>query len=67
MATVAEHYENHLAPIYLWMAGGRQAALQSGSAEVAALHLPTAPGAVVLDLGAGFGMHSIPLAQRVPE
>jgi SAM-dependent methyltransferase len=64
MGTVAEHYERHLAPIYVWMAGGVEAALQAGSAEIEALNLPVARGAVALDLGAGFGMHSIALARR---
>lgn len=62
MTTVAEHYERHLGPIYVWMAGGSEAALQSGSAEIQALNLPVNQGDFVLDLGAGFGMHSIPLA-----
>lgn len=64
MTTVTEHYANHLAPIYLWMAGGPVAALEAGTAEIEALNLPLAQGALVLDLGAGFGMHSIPLARR---
>ncbi|HUL92420.1 MAG TPA: methyltransferase domain-containing protein [Burkholderiales bacterium] len=64
MSTAAEHYERHLAPIYVWMAGGAEAALQLGSAEIDELNLPLTPGAVVLDLGAGFGMHAIPLARR---
>ena len=64
MTTVAEHYATHLAPIYLWMAGGPAAALQAGAAEVEALNLPPVRGSVVLDLGAGFGMHSIPLARK---
>ena len=64
MSTVTEHYATHLGPIYVWMAGGPEAALQAGSAEIEALNLPLADGAVVLDLGAGFGMHSIPLARR---
>jgi 2-polyprenyl-3-methyl-5-hydroxy-6-metoxy-1,4-benzoquinol methylase len=64
MSTVAEHYEHHLGPIYVWMAGGAEAALQAGSAEIEALSLPVTQGALVLDLGAGFGMHSIPLARR---
>jgi 2-polyprenyl-3-methyl-5-hydroxy-6-metoxy-1,4-benzoquinol methylase len=64
MSTAAEHYEHHLGPIYVWMAGGLEAALQAGGAEIEALDLPAARGAVVLDLGAGFGMHSIPLARR---
>jgi 2-polyprenyl-3-methyl-5-hydroxy-6-metoxy-1,4-benzoquinol methylase len=64
MTTIAEHYANHLGPIYVWMAGGSEAALQAGTAEIEALNLPLTHGAVVLDLGAGFGMHSIPLARR---
>ena len=64
MSTVAEHYERHLGPIYVWMAGGAEAALRAGGAEIEALNPPVARGDVVLDLGAGFGMHSIPLARR---
>jgi 2-polyprenyl-3-methyl-5-hydroxy-6-metoxy-1,4-benzoquinol methylase len=64
MTTVAEHYATHLAPVYVWMAGGVEAALQAGAAEIEALKLPYADGAVVIDLGAGFGMHSIPLARK---
>ena len=60
MASAVSHYENLLAPIYLWMVGGLDAALAAGSADVA--ELTGAPGYAV-DLGAGFGMHSIPLAR----
>jgi len=64
MTTVTEHYATHLAPIYLWMAGGPEAALQAGAADIDALNLPVTNGTPVLDLGAGFGMHAIPLARR---
>ncbi|MFN0070917.1 MAG: class I SAM-dependent methyltransferase [Chloroflexota bacterium] len=64
MASVAEHYAIHLGPIYIWMAGGSEAALQAGAAEIEALNLPLADGVLVIDLGAGFGMHTIPLARR---
>jgi SAM-dependent methyltransferase len=64
MTTVAQHYAHHLGPIYVWMAGGSEAALRAGTAEIDALNLSLAPGAVVLDLGAGFGMHAIPLARK---
>jgi SAM-dependent methyltransferase len=60
MVAVAEHYANHLAPIYLWMVGGLETALSHGKADLATLM----PGCgLAADLGAGFGMHSIPLAQ----
>jgi SAM-dependent methyltransferase len=64
VSTAAEHYERLLGPVYLWMAGGAEAALGAGAAEVEALALPPARGAAVVDLGAGFGMHAIPLARR---
>lgn len=63
MTTPTEHYEHHLGPVYLWMAGGPHAALQAGREELQALDLPRAPGSRVVDLGAGFGMHAIPMAQ----
>lgn len=63
-STCADHYKNHLAPIYVWMAGGVEAAIQAGQAEIEALNLPASQGGHVLDLGAGFGMHAIPLARR---
>jgi len=60
MVAVTEHYAKHLAPIYLWMVGGIEIALRSGKADLATL----IPGSgLAIDLGAGFGMHSIPLAQ----
>ena len=63
MATVAEHYERVLSPVYSWMAGGVDAALAAGKAEIEALQLGLPAGAVAVDLGAGFGMHTIPLAR----
>jgi SAM-dependent methyltransferase len=60
MASVFNHYETHLAPVYSWMEGGIEQALSLGAADVAEF-LDTPGGAV--DLGAGFGMHSIPLAR----
>src|ERR1700733_13185935 len=64
MANVADHYETHLAPVYVWMAGGVDAALARGDGEIAALLPHLAKGTLALDLGAGFGMHAIPLARR---
>lgn len=59
MTTVRDHYERLLAPIYVWMAGGLERALATGEQDVADL----VPGrGLAVDLGAGFGMHAIPLA-----
>jgi SAM-dependent methyltransferase len=63
MASVAEHYERVLSPVYAWMAGGAEAALTAGNAEIEDLQLALPTGALVVDLGAGFGMHAIPLAR----
>ncbi|HEY6512988.1 MAG TPA: methyltransferase domain-containing protein, partial [Burkholderiaceae bacterium] len=60
MPPVAEHYEALLAPVYSWMVGGTEAAIAMGQADLA----PVLPGGTfAIDLGAGFGMHSIPLAR----
>lgn len=60
MASVTDHYESHLAPIYIWMAGGIEHALSLGRSDLGPFL--DRPGFAV-DLGAGFGMHSIALAR----
>jgi SAM-dependent methyltransferase len=60
MVSVEEHYESLLAPVYLWMAGGIEHALSQGLSDIADL---TERGGLAVDLGAGFGMHAIPLAR----
>jgi SAM-dependent methyltransferase len=64
MATVADHYKSHLAPVYLWMVGGLDAAVARGLTEIEAISPNLSSGITVVDLGAGFGMHAIPLARR---
>jgi Methyltransferase domain len=64
VTTVADHYKNHLAPVYLWMAGGFDAAVSRGEAEIEATCPNLPSGITAVDLGAGFGMHTIPLARR---
>jgi SAM-dependent methyltransferase len=63
MPSVAEHYERVLSPVYAWMSGGAEAALAAGRSEIEALNLALPAGAMVVDLGAGFGMHCIPMAR----
>lgn len=60
MHSVAEHYDTLLAPVYLWMAGGIDQALSQGASDIAGL---AGAGGFAVDLGAGFGMHAIPLAR----
>ncbi|HZT01668.1 MAG TPA: class I SAM-dependent methyltransferase [Steroidobacteraceae bacterium] len=64
MQSVRDHYASHLAPIYAWMCGGVEAALTRGEAELDALGLVPHATHGAVDLGAGFGMHAIPLARR---
>jgi SAM-dependent methyltransferase len=64
MATVADHYKTHLAPVYLWMTGGFDAAISRGETEIEAALPNLSRGSTAVDLGAGFGMHAIPLARR---
>jgi SAM-dependent methyltransferase len=63
MNSVSDHYAQLLAPVYTWMAGSVEAALDAGKAEIDALQLQLPEGALIADLGAGFGMHAIPLAR----
>jgi 2-polyprenyl-3-methyl-5-hydroxy-6-metoxy-1,4-benzoquinol methylase len=46
------------------MAGGFEAALTRGAAEIESLCASPANGLVAVDLGSGFGMHAIPLARH---
>lgn len=64
MSSVFNHYAKHLGPVYTWMAGGIDSAIERGAAELSVLNLPPSTGRVAVDLGSGFGMHAIPLARR---
>jgi 2-polyprenyl-3-methyl-5-hydroxy-6-metoxy-1,4-benzoquinol methylase len=64
MASVADHYRSHLAPVYAWMSGGVDAAVGRGETEIDTILPELARGTRAVDLGAAFGMHSIPLARR---
>ena len=63
-STVAEHYANHLAPIYSWMVGDFDAACAQADAFYYEIGLPPGSSQLALDLGCGHGIHSIPLARR---
>jgi SAM-dependent methyltransferase len=63
MVTSQEHYRSLLGPIYSWMIGDLETAFARSSAELEALNLPSGIGKVAIDLGAGFGLHALPLAR----
>jgi len=63
MATVSEHYDRLLGPVYSWMVGDAAAAMESNRAELQALGLRPVTTGLAVDLGAGPGLHAIPLAQ----
>lgn len=63
MQTSQAHYQTHLGPVYSWMLGDLNAAFARGAAEMDELPLPFARG-VAIDLGAGIGLHALPLAER---
>lgn len=63
MASTQRHYESHLAPVYNWMAGGADAPRQRFAALLSELGIkPVRAGATALDLGAGSGFQTLPLA-----
>jgi SAM-dependent methyltransferase len=64
MKTAAAHYDAHLGPVYSWMIGDVNAALERSGAELDDLPLPSPVGGTAVDLGCGFGLHSLPLAKR---
>ncbi len=63
-APVSDHYERLLGPVYSWMVGDVDAATARADAELDAIGLPSTATGTAVDLGAGFGMHSLPLARR---
>jgi SAM-dependent methyltransferase len=63
MATSETHYGKHLGPVYSWMLGDLDAAFERSAREIDDLPLPASRGAA-LDLGAGLGLHALPLAKR---
>jgi SAM-dependent methyltransferase len=64
MRTAAVHYATHLGPIYSWMLGDVETALARSAAELDEMRLPAPIRGLAVDLGAGLGLHAIPLARR---
>lgn len=62
MSSVSEHYDRHLGPVYSWMIGDIDAAIDRNREELRALGLRPGPTGIAVDLGAGPGLHAISLA-----
>jgi SAM-dependent methyltransferase len=63
MATAQHHYETLLSDVYSWMLGGFSAGVDRNVAFFDRLDVRPAGSGVAVDLGAGCGFQSIPLAR----
>lgn len=63
MNTAKEHYDQQLGAIYSWMVGNPEAALERNREFFRQIQLDTVPRGLAVDLGAGPGFQSIPLAE----
>ena len=63
MASVKEHYENLLAPYYSWICGGSDSNFKENRAFFNEHGVRPFRSGVAVDLGAGTGFQSIPLAE----
>lgn len=63
MNTVKSHYDQHLAPVYSWMLGSSEAAIERNRQLLRQLIMDETLRGLAVDLGAGSGFQSIPLAE----
>ncbi len=63
MASVEEHYDNLLAPYYSWISGGSGLRIEEYRKFFSDHGIRPARSGVAVDLGAGSGFQSIPLAE----
>ena len=63
MASVEKHYEDLLAPYYSWISGGSELKLKEYRNFFRDHGVRPASSGVAVDLGAGPGFQSIPLAE----
>ena len=63
MSTVKEHYENVLSEVYVWMFDGFDNALKKNTDFFKIYKISPTRSGVAIDLGAGCGFQSIPLAK----
>ncbi len=63
MNTVKKHYDEQLADVYSWTAGGFETVTESNRAFLRQLEIDKLPRGSAIDLGAGSGFQSVPLAE----
>ncbi len=63
MGTVSEHYDKVLSDVYSWMLGGFEAAIKLNAEFISKHNLSPKGSGIAIDLGAGCGFQSIPLAK----
>jgi precorrin-6B methylase 2 len=63
MATVSEHYDKVLSDVYSWMSGGFENAINRNIDFLSRHQLSPGGSGIAIDLGAGCGFQSIPLAR----
>ncbi|MEP7303963.1 MAG: class I SAM-dependent methyltransferase [Acidobacteriota bacterium] len=63
MASVQEHYDRHLGPVYGWMMGDFDVAKETARSELRDVGLFDCGGGVAIDLGSGPGAHAVALAE----
>ncbi|HEX5420748.1 MAG TPA: methyltransferase domain-containing protein [Gammaproteobacteria bacterium] len=63
MATVQRHYDSLLSEVYSWMLGGSSAGFERNAAFFERLGIRPQGSGIAVDLGAGSGFQSVPLAQ----
>ncbi|MFB2897947.1 class I SAM-dependent methyltransferase [Aerosakkonemataceae cyanobacterium BLCC-F50] len=63
MNRVKDHYDRQLADIYNWMSGSPEAAIKRNYELFQLLEVNSAAPGLAIDLGAGSGFQSIPLAE----
>jgi len=63
MNTVKKHYDQQLADVYSWMAGGFETVTERNRVFLRQLEIDKPAHGAAIDLGAGSGFQSVPLAE----
>lgn len=63
MNTAKDHYDQQLASVYSWMSGTSEAVIKRNRDLFCQLAIDSTPRGLAIDLGAGSGFQSIPLAE----